>query len=246
MGVTVQAQSAAVESLKFVYNNTNSVPYKWRENGEFVGPLFDIIREVSRRTGIEIKTTAYPAKRVQMLLEKGLADGAFGLSRKVAREKVAFYLDEPIGWANWNIFVLKGNEFVFDNLIDLHGKTIGVVRGIPNGKAFQQAVGEEKINTYEIADYSSLVEFLNYGRTELIAGPTASLQHAIDKQGLSEKIVKLPHLLRPTVGIHVVISKKADVTQKQTLINTVNETLVNMRNEKVMDDIYQKYGYSFK
>ncbi len=53
--------------IAFVDND--AFPYKWKENGKYIGALFDIVQEAKRRTGIDFKMYPVPSKRLHPTVE---------------------------------------------------------------------------------------------------------------------------------------------------------------------------------
>ncbi len=237
--------SANALTIKMAFMSTNAIPFKWKtENNEYTGPIIDIMQELGRRMGIEIASNGFPPKRVLAHLKNGKVHGAFGLSRTADREKWGDYLNTPIGWFGTSLFMARGEEFSFNKIEDLYGRTVYVVRGVSLGKAYHKAVKEGKIKENPVSDYQALVKITSL-RPIIAASPTAPFLQNAEKMGLSKKIDKLPNPLRPVVSLHIVFSKKTVFPGKLELVQKMNEVLNKMEKDGTIEKIYRKYGYVF-
>ena len=234
------------EAVTIGFFNTNAKPYKWTENEVFIGPLLDIMREVSERTEIDIHLQAYPPKRMLVLLEQGGIHAGIGITKKPEREEFSDFVNVPVGWLSTHVFVQKGNEFPLTKIEDLFGKKVGTMRGITYGVAFNNAVERGQIISVASNSYISLLAKLSYGRITIASAPSASFYHLIEDQGLTDKIVKLDLPIMPARGLYLTFSKSAQFSDKNRKIQRIRSTLKLMYKTGDLVRIYRHYGYAYK
>lgn len=233
----------ADQVLLMAFNDTISKPWKWKTNGEYVGPFIDVMQEVAERSGITIRMVPLPWKRVLKELAEGQIDGFFGGYKTPAREAAADFLYMPMGWAVLSIFVRKGEVFPFQKIEDLYGKRIGIVRGFTTSPEFDRAMREGLISVDEAGNYSSLVKMLDAKRVDGIAGVTSTLQAHIEAMHLTDRLVMLPHPVTGPKPIYICVSKRADIPNREKLIARMNQAMNDMEQDHAFEKIARKYGY---
>jgi polar amino acid transport system substrate-binding protein len=246
LGVFLAAPSVMALTVKLAFIDTDAVPFKWKKNGAYVGPLIDIVKDFAYRIGVDVERVPLPPKRIDAYLQSGEVDGAFGISKRVDRETIATYLTTPIGALSTNAFVVKNHEFSYSHIEDLYGKRVGVVRGIVISKAFEQGVDGGKIVIDEANSYESLLKMLLSGRVNIVVSPAPVFQYHIDKMHVSGKVVKLPIPVRPNFKLYIAIANASKISKKPNLIKKMNTALQNMADENRIEKIYMKYGYPIK
>lgn len=230
---------------RIAFLKTNAVPFKWEENGEFVGPMLDIVREVAKRTGIEMIPVPFPPKRLFHDVESGNILGCIGVTHMPEREEFASYIQVPVGWIATHAFVRDDSKIELRSVEDLYGKRVCVIRGYSSGPEFQDAVNAGKIEPRELKDYETVLNFLMLGRADVAVVPTTVMESHIKKMDLVGKVRKLPKPVRKNVPLHFLLSKNAEHEQKAVLFERVKAALETMQREKVLDTIYEKYGYEY-
>ncbi|WP_319406100.1 transporter substrate-binding domain-containing protein [uncultured Desulfosarcina sp.] len=234
----------ADQLLVMAFNDTTSKPWKWKDNGKYIGPFIDVIQEVADRSGIKVMLVPLPWKRALKMIEEGTIDGSFGGYKTPEREAFAVFLDTPLSWAVLSIFVRKGEEFSFQKIEDLYGKRIGIVRGYTTSEEFDHAMKEGMIPVSESGNYGSLVKMLDGKRIEAIAGVTSTLQAHFADMNLTERFVRLPHPITAPKPIYICVSKKSKIFNREKTIAKMNQAMKDMEQENVFEKISQKYGYN--
>ena len=233
----------ADQLLLMAFNATISKPWKWKTNGEYVGPFIDVMQEVADRSGIRVRMVPLPWKRVLKELEEGQIDGFLGGYKTPEREAVAAFLDTPMSWAVLSIFVRKGEAFPFQKIEDLYGKRIGIVRGFTTSPEFDRAMREGLISVDEAGNYTSLVKMLDAKRVDGIAGVASTLQAHIEDMRLTGRLVMLPHPITGPKPIYICVSKRADIPNREKLIARMNQAMNDMKQDQAFEKIARKYGY---
>ncbi|MBU1169393.1 MAG: transporter substrate-binding domain-containing protein [Proteobacteria bacterium] len=241
--ITFACSDQAPQVLEIAFNDTVSKPWKWKENGNYVGPFLDVMQEVANRSGIKITLNPLPWKRVLAEMKAGVMDGFIGGYKTPEREIFADFLDTPICWTTISVFVRKGNEFPFHSIDYLYGKKIGIVRGYSTSNEFDIAWKNGKITVIELGSYESLVKMLDADRLDGIAGATSTIQaHFINMKRMN-RFVNLPHLIIGPKPIYICLSKNSKILNRQDLIAKMNKAIRDMEKDQSFEKISQKYGY---
>lgn len=147
-----------------IYGNNAKPPKVWLDQGKPKGLLIDILKHLEPTLGVTFKFVLFPWKRAynNMLYGKG---GLIGLSKNDERLKVidyseAMFIDEII------VVVIKGNEFPYQKIDDLKGKTVGIQSGASYGSEFEKAKKTIFIPEYDHGSVSRLLMLLK-GRIDI-------------------------------------------------------------------------------
>ena len=244
----LSVRSLQADEQKIVFLDTDAIPFKWKENGEFVGPLLDIAREVQRRAGIDYKILPMPAKRLLYSLEHGDVMGAIGITYDPKKEVYAHYVDVPVGWIEVHGYVQQDRKIEYRSIEDLYTIRVGVISGYINayGQAYKAAIGSGKIVPQELKGYASLLQFLLLDRADIILAPTGPMDALISKNDVTDKVKKLPIPIRKAIPLHLMISRKASESIPGSAdAQKLEAALVSMQKEKAIAAIYKKYGFGF-
>ena len=233
---------------QIVFLDNEAVPFKWKENGEFVGPLLDIIREVRRRAGVDFKIQPMPAKRLLNSVEHGGVMGAIGITYDPKKEVYARYVDVPVGWIEVHGYVQQDRKIEYKSIEDLYPIRVGVISGYINayGQAYKEAIASGKIVPQELKGYAPLLKFLLLDRADIILAPTGPMDALIAKNGVTGKVKKLPIPIRKSIPLHLMISRKASENLPGSAdAQKLEAALISMQKEKAIAAIYKKYGFGF-
>ncbi|QTA83528.1 Extracellular solute-binding protein, family 3 [Desulfonema limicola] len=151
-----------------VYGNVDKPPKQWTEkDGTLKGIWIDIMKAVNSEVkDIQFKIDLQPWKRAY----KGGTEGKnalMGLFYNEERGKIFEYSD-PVLEEQVVIAVKKGNEFKFENLEDLKGKTIGIYATTSYGIDWEKAVDSGVINVQE--DYDNAQRLVRIAAGKLDGG----------------------------------------------------------------------------
>jgi len=216
-------------------------PFVWKENNRAAGIDSDIVSEMARRAGIGTEIKFVPWKRAMHMTKKGTADGAFTAFKTPERESFAHYLSYPIHFSTYSLFVVKGHEFLFQSVEDLYEKEIGINSGFSLGKKFEEAKKNGKILVQEAKTTEQNIKKLLIGRFEAYIGNLHATLYALKTMGLSGRIVYLPHPVQKPRGAYLIISKTAEIKNKEELIRRLDDALKKMKEDGTIENIHSKY-----
>ncbi|MGF1741868.1 transporter substrate-binding domain-containing protein [Vibrio profundum] len=217
------------------------IPYSWTSSGQKTGIDIEIIQLLSKKTNIPIAVRLTPWKRVLHETKSGHVDGGIAFFKTEERENFLTYISTPLHESTYKVFVRKGEEFKFDSVADLHGKSIGKNTGFHISKEFNQANKENLIHVEE-ASMELNIKKLHGKRISALVGNQQEVYYLLSKLGLSDSIVALQHPLFPSRGAYLVISNASKTPNKEKLINKLSDTLKAMKEDGLLDEIYAKYG----
>ena len=121
-----------------ILGNDYSPPKISMEGETPAGILTDIVQYLDQQMpDYTLKIELYPWARAYESAVAGKG-GIIGLSMTAERLKIFDY-SEPVYYDEVAIVVLKGQEFPFETIEDLQGKTIGIGRGGSFGEEYEKA-----------------------------------------------------------------------------------------------------------
>jgi len=226
------------------FNNTVSKPWKWKENGKFVGPFIDVMQQVADRSGLHIELRPLPWKRVLLEMKSGKIDGFFGGYKTAERESFGLFVEPPISWSTLSIFVREGEAFPFTRIEDLYGRKIGIVRGYNTSEEFDKAADERKILVEQTSNYVSLIKMLAAGRIEGLVGATSTIQAHFVDMNWTDRFAILSNPIAGPKPVYICLSKQSKSIDPEELAAKMNQALKAMETENVFAEIAKKYGYN--
>ncbi len=157
------AGSGFAEKLVFV--TTEFPPSVIVTNNEVSGTDVDIVRAICAQLGIEPEIKVVPWARALYLVKEADADVIFSPKKTPERSEFLYFTTEPINTERSIMIVRKNQVFDIRSLADLHGKSIGMVRGFSYGADFDTAQDLKKI---ECTDDTQLLELFDKGRFDAV------------------------------------------------------------------------------
>lgn len=235
--MTVCAYSAEIT----VFGNNKKPPKIWGEYQTAQGILVDILKSTEDELGVSFTALGYPWARAYDKAVKGQG-GIIGLSKTSERLKI-FDFSIPIYTDRVVLVVKKGNEFPFERLGDLKGKTIGVCRGCTYGAEYEKAKAyfslEEDHN-----NYSRLMKLL-VGRSDAaIINPGAGALRFICEQYPDLSVDDFTVLPMPLVEDpnYLAFSKRSN---KKQLLQQFNQVIQRKIDTGEIQSIIDRYNQTF-
>ena len=121
----------------------------------------------------------------------------------------------------------KQNEFQFNNIKDLYGKTLGVLRGWSYGDSFDMEVKNGKILVEEAnSDKFNLLKLTNKRGLDAVLSIKEAGFYTIKSFNFKNISISEKSVVKHTT--HIAFNKKSN---KQKLINEINKELLNINIE---------------
>jgi len=215
--------------------------YEKNKNGqiEALGAEPDILRELTKRAGIKYKLIIMPWQRIKLNLESGEIDASLGGWKLPEREKYGIYMDKPMLYDFFELYVVHGKEFLFEKVEDLFDKKIGKIRGVNVYPEMDQAIKNGKMKVIEADTRASLIKMLRLGRLDAIVTSTVVTGFDLKKLGVTD-VVALPKPLSKPKGTYIWFSKKANIDQAG-VIARLNRAMESMHEDGSIKQILLKY-----
>ncbi|MCG7530046.1 transporter substrate-binding domain-containing protein [Psychrobium sp. MM17-31] len=240
---SVSSQSAA--SLKAPIKVGFMSSIKRVHEGEYVGPLPDVIRATVSDINHGIKLQAMPIKRLLKSLETGQVDVVIGLFKRDDREVYADFLSIPIGWVCANMFVAQDNTSVTADPNSLAQKRIGMLRGANWGEELANVFSEHQVSRTDVANYDMLVKMLDKGRFDGVVASSDAFKSAARKLDLQHQIVGLPLPSANSLAMYILVSKNSVLAQEAQLTDKLNLSLEKLTKNSTIRQIYRRHGKTF-
>ena len=223
------------EDLEIFVDNSYP-PYMYELEERKVAGLYPkLLNEIISSTGFTADIVAVPWKRA--LLYGGAGAGAVGGAYKNDKREKIYDYSAPLYEEKMVIFVNKGQQFEFNDLDDLSGKTIGVNRGWSYGQKFDSARENKLFKVNVRADLSDNFKMLALGRIDCLILDRLSGESYIQHLELSDKIVALPVPFDMN-NSHLIIPKELNMHE---FLNKFDASLAAMRESGIYDQIVQQF-----
>ena len=171
----------------------------------------------------------------------GGIDGACPGFRTPEREKFAIFLEKPLNYSVFSIFVKRGKEFEYSELESLHGKTVGINRGYSISSEINNPEHKGKIRIEQANSAENNLLKLVAGRIDAYVGNRDAALFIAEKTGISDKISLLPKPVNEPRPVYLMISKAADIENKLAVVQKLNQNLNEMWNDNTIEKIVSKY-----
>ena len=238
--ISLRSDLYAEAQLVIGYNADLVPSFYWSESGNR-GIDAEIIAELFHRSGLGYKIHFIPWARVMAETRKGVIDAACPGFRTPEREESAVFLERPLNYAVFSIFVRRGDEFEFGSLDDLHGKTVGINRGYSISPDIGRPEHRGKIRLSEANSAESNLLKLIAGRIDAYAGNRDAALFVAEKTGISDRISLLPNPVTEPRPVYLMLSKAADIENRETVIQTLNQKLDDMWNDGTIENTVSRH-----
>jgi polar amino acid transport system substrate-binding protein len=223
--------SSNVTAAEFKMISMDAVPWAYFDAKEnrYSGIFPDLVREIEKHSGHDIKITLTSYARINRELETGRQDCTMLITEKKRGEitnlgELVFNI--PMG-------VIPNKNTTLTRYEDLSGLTISVLRSLNITDKFTQdnELKKEFDTGYEIGLRKML-----HGRLDAIAGTIPTIKYLAKEKGMGELLGK-PLLLRFN-PIYLQCSKKS---KNKQLISDINSAMKSIRESQVLNDVVSKY-----
>ncbi len=194
------------------------------------GIAAEIVTRIFHNAGHRVEFVFFPWKRTQFLVKAGKLDGlAIAWYTKERAETMVY----SIPYINTAIVLIKhkNDPFVYNNINDLEGKNIGVIRGY----GYLEKIKSSKIQKSVVSSLEQNLRKLVKGRIDLTIEEKLNAENAI--ASLPQEIQKALTIIENPFEVkklHLTLSKQ--ILNHQQLIDDFNTALTAM----VKDGSYQQ------
>lgn len=122
--------------IRVAYNDFP--PFEFQDKNTTIGLDAEIVTEVMKRIGYEVKLESYPWKRALQLTEDGEVDAIMSLRKSADRESKYLFAD-PISFTQNFFFKKKNTKIKATKISDLTNYSVGIAGGYVYDKDFVQS-----------------------------------------------------------------------------------------------------------
>ncbi|WP_375740966.1 substrate-binding periplasmic protein [Pseudomonas boanensis] len=173
--------------------------FQMTPSGEPRGLGVDVLREVARELGDQVRFELYPWARAQKRVEDGLADVLIGPYRTAARER-RFQFSEPGFYRDRIAFYARaGTTNAWDgSLGSVRGQRIAIIHGWVYGEHFEAMRGG--LDLQMAASVENALKILMAERADLVASNERDTRPRITALGLDGAVIRLEPAIDTQVG----------------------------------------------
>jgi polar amino acid transport system substrate-binding protein len=229
LGLTI----ASVRADPVIAIDNANPPFMYQQAGQAQGLYSLLVQAVFKRAGVDIEVRAMPWKRALRLAENGKV-GIGGIYRTAPRLDIFDY-SQPLFEETLLVYVRKGTAIRFEQIDDLYGKRVGVIRGWSYTAAFDDALKSGRILASQSGSDEANFKMLASGRLDAVIAIEQAGQRLIQRLQLGNvQALARPLSINPT---YLVFGKKA---QQQALLQRFDQTLLEMRADGSLDAVVRQ------
>lgn len=146
----------------------NAPPYRIIKGKNYSGIYIDIINEVAKEAGIQLKFVEVPYQRALEEMKSGKIDIMLGPNKNKEREVYMYFLEKYPFPREVKVFYYMNKSINIENYEDLYGKKIDVLRG---AKYFEKFDNDTKLIKNPVSDYVQGLNKVRTGRSDLVIIP---------------------------------------------------------------------------
>jgi len=175
----LSAQTIQIETI-------NVAPFGFTgEKGKPTGMMFEISNKIAEEAGFKYANVIVPYARTILELRDGKADFVLRYSNEQLQE-VAIPV---VSVVSMQTIILFKVGHPFENLEDLQGKIVGMVRG---GKFDNNFDKNTAIHKFEVNDYTQMLKMLMKGRLDAVIGSNVGLYYTANTLGITPNALSSP------------------------------------------------------
>jgi polar amino acid transport system substrate-binding protein len=201
----------------------------FNDKGAPAGLHHDILRELSRRSGVAMDIHIMPKARLLVELEVGNLDGAvmFPPQKTDAVDAGVTDVARLVALARAGTPLRR-----YDDLV--RARTVLFLGSTPFGAQFEL---DERLHKYRVTTYDQMVNMFVQGRANVIAGNMLVLLFQLRKQH-QDQLLDRSAFLFGNVANHLFIGKKSPHRDKA---EALQKALLEMGRDGAIDQLLQKY-----
>jgi polar amino acid transport system substrate-binding protein len=211
-------------------------PWQIVENGHLIGITPDLLQEIARRAGLEMKLRWLPHKRVMIAFENGTIDMEPTVNpvwRETCRVKSVY--TQPFYFTGDIVLVRKENGIKGTDVTAFHGMTLGCGLGYYYPEGFQKAFDAGDILREDNPVPETNLKKLALKRLDGIIVDKIQARYIIRKVGLNPDRFSTAYAFKPSqlcMRLH---------PSREDLLPILNAVLVQMQTDGTIDRIVDSY-----
>ena len=196
---------------------------------------WELLQELSYRTGVQIYPLHYPLMRALKDMQAGRVDLITSLYKTQKRSEYIGYLDTPYYSCHVQFYASPELAKRVHTYGDLYGKSIGYLRG---AEYFPQFDSDKKLTRHPVTTVHQLPGKLLKRYDQLFIGTDCQINYMLKDMGLSEAIVPTQYNPGYKLDLYIGYSKTANIGDK---LPALNNALAELVAEGWVDKVAQSY-----
>ena len=205
-------------------------------DGKPTGVLYEVSNLIAKEAGIPYENILSSYSRMVKDLEDGNASFILRLYGNEDLDKNCIQIAQ-IAIPLQTIIVGTGGTS-FKTLDDLHGKTVGILRGSVLDEKFS---ADKLINKYEVNDYTQMLKMLTTKRLDAVVGSAMGLYYEAQKLGMKKGELGIPFVLSTGYNKLFFSKKLAD----ENTIAALKAAVDRLNKQGAFTKIFNKYVGDF-
>jgi len=158
---------------KLLFVSSDWPPYVFAENGQATGIDVEIVREVCKRSSIDVNIRLVPWKRAVFMVKKGNAAGLFSAKHTKERTEFLHYPSTNLNVEKTVLLARRDKRIRITGLDDIGNRRVGVVRGYTYGPKFENC---KRLKKTVFNDDVEMIKILDMGRIDMAVGDEGALK----------------------------------------------------------------------
>jgi polar amino acid transport system substrate-binding protein len=210
-------------------------PFRISEGENLIGLDLDLIEEIAKRAGAELRVAKMPWGRALTEMQSGGVDVMTGLAYRTERAEYIAYTDTPYFKCTTAFYTIAGQAYKIGTYEDLANYQIGYVL---HSAYFDRFDNDTSLDKVGVAQEQILIDMLMTRRFGVMIGTDCQVDYFIKRQGMADKIEKAPYNPGNSVDLYLGVSRKSAWAEKLELLNKIVKDLVG---EGFVDKIAREY-----
>lgn len=223
--------SSSVHARLLKIETIDSLPFGYvNENGQPTGLMYEIGNRIAEEAGMPYVNAIVPYARTVYELEQGDCD----IVLRYSNEKLDHIAIKVAAIVSLPTIILSAAEHQFRSLSDLHGKTVGVVRGGRFDDAFDADGAIKKVET---GNYEQTMRMVMAKRFDAGIGSNVGLYFNARRAGIRPEQLA-PPLVLSEKSFYLHFSKK---TADEETVAAVRDAVKRLQARGEFQKIIQRY-----
>ena len=177
----------------------------------------DIIKKAYQQVGVTVEFVVVPYARALHMVEHGLVDGAFNVTRQQNTEVIFNFGDKRILQAKASFYYHKNSKFNYATAREIpKGTSIALILGYEYGNAFEQQ--KRRFDEVRVYNQKQIIELLLSNKVDMAIMFDEVALYTLNKMGLKSSAIKQGQLNHQS-DIYVAFSKKKPTQRMMMLLD---------------------------
>ncbi len=206
---------------------------EWNGVKGYSGIYVDLIKEVSKRTGLELEFVYVPFARAVAMMKSGKADMLLGTVWTAENARFMQFIEASFPAEFITFLLTEGTEDI-RYYEDLHGLEIGVLRSARHFELFDT---DADLRKFEFTSYDEGARMLEHGRIDAMIIPDLQAFYVLQRPKANLKKSSFKALGTPN---YITISKNSSLMKRKKLVEDVFSELIE---ERFFERLLQVYSF---